>query len=69
VIALRSIGVQAAPNRVDNIWNVRAIFERPISGNVKASLRYRYNNNDSNTDTYNYDRHIIGGFVTIFFGS
>jgi len=69
VIALRSTGVQAAPDRVDNIWNVRMIFERPVAENVKASLRYRYNNNDSNTDTYNYDRHIIGGFVTIFFGS
>ena len=69
VLALRAVGVRGGPNRVDHIWNVRMIFERPITENVKASLRWRYNDNDSNTDTYNFDRHIVGGFVTIFFGS
>jgi hypothetical protein len=56
------------PDRRDNIWGVSVLLERPILSWLKASLSWRYQDNDSNTDVFDYDRHIAGGFLTASFG-
>jgi tetratricopeptide (TPR) repeat protein len=56
-------------DRRDHVVYVDAALERPISEHVKVSARYRYENNDSNADVFNYDRNIVGGFLTVEFGS
>jgi hypothetical protein len=48
---------------------VDAVLERPITEHVKVSARYRHENNDSNVGVFDYDRNIVGGFVTLEFGS
>lgn len=56
------------PRRRDNVWRVNTLLERPIVEHLKASVYWRYHNNDSNTDVYNFDRHIAGGLLTVTFG-
>lgn len=55
--------------RRDHVVYVDAALERPITEHVTVSARYRYENNDSNVGVFNYDRNIVGGFVTLEFGS
>jgi hypothetical protein len=35
---------------------------------MTGTVRWHYQNNDSNTDAYNYDRHIVGGYITLYYG-
>jgi hypothetical protein len=42
-----------------------AVLTKPINEWLSVSARYQYLNNDSNTQLFNYDRHIAGAFVTI----
>jgi tetratricopeptide (TPR) repeat protein len=56
------------PKRRDNIWRVSVLLERPILSWLKASLIWRFQDNDSNTDVFDYDRHVAGGFLTATFG-
>lgn len=53
--------------RRDDVYWIDAAIERPISQRLKMSLRYRYENDDSNVDVFNYDRNIVGGFFTVDF--
>jgi tetratricopeptide (TPR) repeat protein len=55
-------------DRRDDVWIVQALLERPIAKRVIASLRWTYINDDSNTDVFNYDRHVVELFVTVAFG-
>ena len=55
--------------RRDHVVYVDAALERPITEHLKVSARYRYENNDSNVDVFDYDRNIVGGFLTLEFGS
>lgn len=54
--------------RRDHVFHVQALLERPITEQVKLSARYRYENEDSNVGVFDYDRHIVGGYVTVSFG-
>jgi hypothetical protein len=36
---------------------------------VKVSVRYRHEHNISNVAVFDYDRNIVGGFLTLEFGS
>lgn len=42
-------------------------LEKDITANFSVSARYSYLNNESNRDVYDYDRHIVGGFVNFRF--
>jgi len=42
-------------------------LEKDITEYFSVSARYSYLNNDSNRDAYDYDRHIVGGFVNFRF--
>jgi hypothetical protein len=65
------------PNRVyklrgyrrhDRIWRVYTAIGRPIARNISASVEYSFENHDSNLEPHDYDRHRIGGYLTIHFG-
>jgi len=65
------------PNRVyklrgyrrhDRIWRLYTAIGRPIARNVSASVEYSFENHDSNLEPHDYDRHRIGGYLTIHFG-
>ena len=38
-----------------------------VAAIVTVSVRYGYLNNHSNVGVYDYDRHIVGAFVTLRF--
>jgi hypothetical protein len=60
--------IDSSPRRRDNVWRVSALLERPIRSWLKASLVWRFHDNNSNTDVFDYDRHVVGGFLTAAFG-
>jgi len=41
--------------------------EKDITQNFSVSARYSYLNNDSNRAVYDYDRHIVGGYLNFRF--
>jgi len=41
--------------------------EKDITDNWSVSGRYQFLTNDSNRDAYNYDRHIVGGYINFRF--
>ena len=41
--------------------------EKDLTDNLSVSGRYSYLTNDSNRDAYNYDRHIVGGYLNFRF--
>ena len=55
-------------HRRDDVWIVQALLERPIAKRVTVTARWTYFNDDSNTDVFNYDRHVVGLYVTVAFG-
>jgi len=59
---------EAIEHRRDDVWIVQALLERPIAKRVIASARWTYYNDDSNTDVFNYDRHVVELYVTVAFG-
>jgi tetratricopeptide (TPR) repeat protein len=52
-------------SRRDVVGAAGAVLTKPINEWLSVSARYQYLNNDSNTQLFNYDRHIAGAFVTI----
>ena len=42
-------------------------IEKDLTDNLSVSGRYSYLSNDSNRDAYNYDRHIVGGYLKFRF--
>lgn len=52
-------------DRIDRVWVAQAELERPITDWLVASARYRYVDNDSNTEVFDYHRHIAGGYLTV----
>ena len=53
--------------RKEHTWRVDAVLERPVHKFVTASLRYSYLNNDSNVAVFNYDRNLVGLYLTAAF--
>lgn len=53
--------------RRDDVWQVEARLERPITSWLKASARYAYLANGSNTAVFNYHQQIWGGYLTASF--
>jgi tetratricopeptide (TPR) repeat protein len=51
----------------ENVWQASAILERPIADWLVASLRYEYTRNDANVDVFDFDRHVVGGYLTVFY--
>jgi tetratricopeptide (TPR) repeat protein len=61
-------GVQYAlddSDRRDHYVEVDVRLERPITRWLTASIRYDYLKNDSNVPVFDYDRHLVGGYLTV----
>jgi len=59
---------QGGASRRDNLWSTRVALERPITDWMSVTAHWRYFDSDSNTDAYDYDRHILGGYFTVSYG-
>ena len=53
-------------DRIDKIWTAQAELERPLTDWLIASARYRYTDNESNVAPFDYHRHIVGGYLTVY---
>ncbi len=51
----------------DRIWDFGAELEKFVTENVSVLARYRYTDTGSNTDVYDYHRHVVGGYVRVRF--
>lgn len=54
-------------DREENEWYFSGELVKGITDNLSASVAYQYVDNDSNRDAYNYDRHIVGGYLNFRF--
>ncbi len=54
-------------DRRDRVWQFEVKLERPITSWLKASARYYYLDNGSNTAVFNYRKQIWGGYLTLAF--
>lgn len=54
-------------DREDRLAVAEVRLERPITRRVTATLRWLFQDSDSNTRVFDYDRHIAGAYVTIAF--
>jgi tetratricopeptide (TPR) repeat protein len=50
--------------RRDRIWIGEAELGYPLTDWMTLSAGYEYTDNDSNTEVFDYDRHIVGGYLT-----
>jgi tetratricopeptide (TPR) repeat protein len=53
-------------HREDEIWTARARLARAIGRHLELSAQYLYTNDDSNVPAYDYDRHIVGAYLTLY---
>ncbi len=53
-------------NRRDSVWQFQVNLERPITPWLKASFRYYYLANASNTAFFDYRQQIWGGYLTFY---
>jgi Flp pilus assembly protein TadD len=51
--------------RHDEIWTAQAELERPLTDWLIASARYRYVDDHSNANPFDYERHVAGGYLTV----
>jgi len=53
--------------RRDRIWEAGTEFEKYVSEDVSLIARYRFTDSGSNTNVYDYHRHVVGAYVHIRF--
>ncbi len=58
----------AGRDRSDDVWFMDVTLERPISDSVTLGARYLWLDNRSNVAVFDYDRQILGAYVTFSFG-
>jgi tetratricopeptide (TPR) repeat protein len=51
----------------DRLWEFGTELEKFVAENVSVLARYRFADTGANTDAYDYDRHVVGGYVRIRF--
>jgi tetratricopeptide (TPR) repeat protein len=61
-------GPPPSKRRDDDIFLVSAAVEHELTQNLRLSLRYQFHDNTSNVPFFDYERHIVGGYVTLHFG-
>jgi tetratricopeptide (TPR) repeat protein len=57
----------SSDEREDKLWLASAILERPINDLISVSARYSYHRSISNSEVFDYKRHIVGGYLTLSF--
>lgn len=60
--------VLSTRSRRDRIWEANARVARPVTDAVSVAARWRYTDHDSNTDVFDFDRHVLGVYVTVGLG-
>ncbi len=60
-------GSYTGANRLEKDVRFAISFEKPVMEDVSMSLRYTYNNVDSNVDVFDFDRNIVGLYATVRF--
>ncbi len=53
--------------RRDRIWQTGVGLERPITDRVSVLGSYRYTDTGSNTNVYDYERHVVGVYLRVRF--
>jgi hypothetical protein len=53
--------------RRDRIWRLSTALARPINRQVSASLEYAFTDHESSIAAFDYDRHRVGGYLTVRF--
>jgi tetratricopeptide (TPR) repeat protein len=53
--------------RLDNVYIVATEIEKPINDLLSVSTRYAYLRNQSNSEWFDYDRHVVGAYATLRF--
>jgi tetratricopeptide (TPR) repeat protein len=61
-------GLYESDDRDDVAWRARLELERELGAGFSVLARYRYQNRWSNVDVFDYDRHVVGLYVTYSFG-
>ena len=51
-------------DRLDEVGRVTLLLSRPITRNIEVSARYFYIRNDSNVAVFDYNRHIVGTYLS-----
>ena len=54
------------PDRLDRIWEVQTDLTWDVTQWLALSARWNYIDNYSNTDVFDFDRHLVGGYLTVF---
>ncbi len=60
-------GSYTGANRLEKDYRFAVSFEKPVMEDVSMSVRYTYNNVDSNVDVFDFDRNIVGLYATVRF--
>ena len=47
-------------DRDEHQWTLGASLSRALSAYLSVSLSWRYDNNDSSVEVFDYDRHVVG---------
>lgn len=50
--------------RSDEVYSVEASLERPLTDQLTAAVRYAFINNESNVQVFDYNRYIVGAYLT-----
>jgi tetratricopeptide (TPR) repeat protein len=51
-------------DKTEQLWELDTILSRPITHWMIGSVRFAYQNDDSNVRVFDYDRFIVGGYLT-----
>jgi len=57
----------SSSDRNEHEFVIEGEIEKDITENWSVSALYQFLTNDSNRDAYNYDRHIVGGYINFRF--
>ncbi len=60
-------GYPGTPDREDQLWRVRLELERALGSGFSVLARYGYADRISNVDVFDYDRHIVGLYLSYGF--
>ncbi len=55
----------SGPRRSDDVGQIDVWLEHALTRWLSASVRYAYVNNHSNTKVFDYERHLVGGYLTL----
>jgi hypothetical protein len=61
----RPVGTPTGTTRRDNVTLFEVGLERPLTAQTSASVRWRWTDNKSSADVFDYDRSILGAYVSV----